>query len=88
MLAYIHAKNPSWRPIALRTRGTGPHFFRSLEIASGKRTLAAERDHHWHVARLIGQCLQANGRDFAATMIRGGTAAEYCRYSGGAYGTC
>ena len=29
-----------------------------------------------------------DGRDIAAEMIRAGVATEYCRYSGGFYGTC
>jgi len=38
--------------------------------------------------RLVAQCLLPNGRDIAAEMIRSGAATEYCRYSGGYYGTC
>lgn len=38
--------------------------------------------------RLVAQCLLPNSRDIAAEMIRSGTATEYCRYSGGYYGTC
>ena len=38
--------------------------------------------------RLVGQCFLPDGRDIAAEMIRSGAATEYCRYSGGYYGTC
>jgi endonuclease YncB( thermonuclease family) len=38
--------------------------------------------------RIVGQCFLSDGRDIAAEMIRSGVATEYCRYSGGFYGTC
>lgn len=38
--------------------------------------------------RLVGQCFLPDGRDITAAMIASGTATEYCRYSGGYYGTC
>lgn len=38
--------------------------------------------------RIVGQCFLENGLDIAAEMIRLGVAVEYCRYSGGYYGTC
>ena len=38
--------------------------------------------------RLVAQCILPNGRDIAEEMIRSGAATEYCRYSGGYYGTC
>ena len=38
--------------------------------------------------RLVGQCFLPNGHDIAAEMIRSGAANEYCRFSGGYYGTC
>lgn len=38
--------------------------------------------------RLVAQCFLPDGRDIAAEMIRAGVAREYCRYSGGHYGTC
>lgn len=38
--------------------------------------------------RLVGQCFLPDGRDITAAMISSGTATEYCRYSGGYYGTC
>ena len=38
--------------------------------------------------RLVGQCFLPDGRDIAVEMIRSGAATEYCRYSGGYYGTC
>ncbi len=38
--------------------------------------------------RLVGQCFLPDGRDITAVMISSGTATEYCRYSGGYYGTC
>lgn len=39
-------------------------------------------------SRIVGQCFLENGLDIAAEMIRLGVAVEYCRYSGGYYGTC
>jgi micrococcal nuclease len=39
-------------------------------------------------SRIVGQCFLENGLDIAAEMIRLGVAFEYCRYSGGYYGTC
>jgi micrococcal nuclease len=38
--------------------------------------------------RYVGQCFLGDGRDIAAVMIQMGVATEYCRYSGGYYGTC
>jgi len=38
--------------------------------------------------RYVAQCFLPDGRDIAAEMIRMGVATEYCRYSGGHYGTC
>lgn len=38
--------------------------------------------------RLVAQCFLPDGRDIAAEMIYMGVATEYCRYSGGYYGTC
>ncbi|WP_353958948.1 thermonuclease family protein [Marivivens donghaensis] len=38
--------------------------------------------------RIVGQCFLEDGKDIAAEMIRIGLAFEYCRYSGGYYGTC
>jgi len=38
--------------------------------------------------RYVAQCFLTDGRDIAAEMIRAGVATEYCRYSGGFYGTC
>ena len=38
--------------------------------------------------RLVAQCFLPDGRDIAAEMIYMGVATEYCRYSGGFYGTC
>jgi micrococcal nuclease len=38
--------------------------------------------------RFVAQCFLPDGRDIAAEMIRAGVATEYCRYSGGFYGTC
>jgi endonuclease YncB( thermonuclease family) len=37
--------------------------------------------------RLIAECILPNGRDIAAEMIRSGATTEFCRYSGGYYGT-
>lgn len=38
--------------------------------------------------RLVAQCFLPDGSDIAAAMIASGAAAEYCKYSGGYYGTC
>jgi micrococcal nuclease len=38
--------------------------------------------------RIVGQCFLPDGRDIAAAMIQLRVAQEYCRYSGGFYGTC
>lgn len=38
--------------------------------------------------RIVGQCFLPDGTDITAWMIRKGVAREYCRYSGGYYGTC
>lgn len=38
--------------------------------------------------RIVAQCVLPDGRDIAAVMIRSGVATEYCRFSGGYYGTC
>ena len=54
-------------------------------IASKKVTCAVKDIDRY--GRTVGQCL-VGGRDVTAAMIASGTATEYCRYSGGAYGTC
>lgn len=56
-------------------------------LISGKQLRCAVLDVDQY-GRLVAQCLLPNGRDIAAEMIRSGTATEYCRYSGGYYGTC
>ena len=56
-------------------------------LISGKQLRCAVLDVDRY-GRLVAQCLLPNGRDIAAEMIRSGTATEYCRYSGGYYGTC
>ncbi len=56
-------------------------------LISGKRLSCVVLDIDRY-GRLVAQCLLRNGRDIAAEMIRSGTATEYCRYSGGYYGTC
>lgn len=38
--------------------------------------------------RLVAQCVQSDGSDIGAAMIASGAATEYCKYSGGYYGTC
>jgi len=38
--------------------------------------------------RIVGLCFLPDGRDIAAAMIQLRVAQEYCRYSGGFYGTC
>jgi micrococcal nuclease len=56
-------------------------------LISGKRLRCGVMDIDRY-GRLVAQCFLADGRDIAAEMIRSGTAAEFCRYSGGYYGTC
>ena len=56
-------------------------------LISGKHLRCAVLDVDRY-GRLVAQCLLPNGRDIAAEMIRSGAATEYCRYSGGYYGTC
>ena len=56
-------------------------------LISGKQLRCAVLDVDRY-RRLVAQCLLPNGRDIAAEMIRSGAATEYCRYSGGYYGTC
>ena len=56
-------------------------------LISGKHLRCAVLDVDRY-GRLVAQCLLPDGHDIAAEMIRSGAAAEYCRYSGGYYGTC
>ncbi len=56
-------------------------------LISGKRLSCAVLDIDRY-GRLVAQCFLPDGRDIAAEMIRSGAADEYCRYSGGFYGTC
>lgn len=56
-------------------------------LISGKQLRCAVLDIDRY-GRLVAQCLLPNGSDIAAEMIRSGAATEYCRYSGGYYGTC
>lgn len=56
-------------------------------LISGKRLSCAILDIDRY-GRLVAQCFLPDGRDIAAEMIRSGAADEYCRYSGGFYGTC
>jgi micrococcal nuclease len=56
-------------------------------LISGKHLRCAVLDVDRY-GRLVAQCILPNGRDIAAEMIRSGAATEYCRYSGGYYGTC
>jgi len=56
-------------------------------LISGKHLHCAVLDVDRY-GRLVAQCIMPNGRDIAAEMIRSGAATEYCRYSGGYYGTC
>ncbi|MDP2082012.1 MAG: thermonuclease family protein [Hoeflea sp.] len=56
-------------------------------LISGKRLSCVVLDIDRY-GRLVAQCVLPNGRDIAAEMIRSGAATEYCRYSGGYYGTC
>lgn len=57
------------------------------QMIGGQLLTCRERDVDRY-GRIVGQCFTRDGRDIASAMIAGGVAAEYCRYSGGAYGTC
>lgn len=66
----------------------GPAATRALvELISGQ-TLGCELHDTDRYGRPVAQCFLPDGRDIAAVMIEGGTAEEYCRYSGGHYGQC
>ncbi len=56
-------------------------------LISGKTLTCQVRDMDRY-GRYVAQCFLPDGRDIAAEMIRAGVATEYCRYSGGFYGTC
>ena len=56
-------------------------------LVSGRSVQCRMRDVDRY-GRIVGQCWLPDGRDIAATMIAGGTAREYCRFSGNYYGTC
>ena len=64
---------------------TATSTLRSLIFGKHLRCAVLDVDRY---GRLVAQCLLPNGRDIAAEMIRSGAATEYCRYSGGYYGTC
>ena len=55
-------------------------------VIGGNKLTCRQRDVDRH-GRIVGQCFTSDGRDIAAVMISAGLAAEYCRYSGGEYGT-
>jgi endonuclease YncB( thermonuclease family) len=57
------------------------------DLIDGKTLTCVERDTDRY-RRVVGQCFLENGQDIAAAMIAAGVAREYCRYSGGFYGTC
>ena len=57
------------------------------DLIDGKTLTCVERDIDRY-RRVVGQCFLENGQDIAAAMIAAGVAREYCRYSGGFYGTC
>lgn len=73
---------PEWNH---RGGATATSTLRSL--ISGKHLRCAVLDIDRY-GRFVAQCLLPDGRDIAAEMIRSGAATEYCRYSGGYYGTC
>ena len=58
-----------------------------FNLVSGERLTCRKRDVDRY-GRIVGQCFLADGRDITGAMISGGTAREYCRYSGNHYGTC
>jgi micrococcal nuclease len=57
------------------------------QLIAGRDLSCRERDIDRY-GRFVGQCFLPDGRDIAAVMIERGVATEYCRYSGGHYGTC
>lgn len=73
---------PEWNH---QSSSTATSTLRSLISGKYLRCAVLDLDRY---GRLVAQCLLPNGRDIAAEMIRSGTATEYCRYSGGYYGTC
>ena len=57
------------------------------KLITGKTLHCQVRDMDRY-GRFVAQCFLPDGRDIAAEMMRAGVATEYCRYSGGYYGTC
>lgn len=66
----------------------GPEATRALADLITGQTLGCELHDTDRYGRPVAQCFLPDGRDIAAVMIEGGTAEEYCRYSGGHYGQC
>ena len=57
------------------------------DLIDGHTLTCVQRDTDRY-RRVVGQCFLEDGQDIAAAMIAAGVAREYCRYSGGFYGTC
>ena len=66
----------------------GPAATSALRGLISGSTLRCEVRDIDRYGRYVGQCFLGDGRDIAAVMIQVGVATEYCRYSGGYYGTC
>lgn len=71
-----------------RKEPAGPARTAAMRTLITDQTLTCEIKDIDRYDRLVGQCFLPDGRDIAAEMIRMGVATEYCRYSGGYYGTC
>jgi endonuclease YncB( thermonuclease family) len=71
-----------------RDEAGGPAATARLRSFISGSTLACRIMDIDRYGRLVGQCFLPDGRDIASEMIRSGTAAEFCRYSRGYYGTC
>ena len=71
-----------------RKEPAGPAATAAMRDLITNQTLTCEIKYIDRYDRFVGQCFLPDGRDIAAEMIRLGVATEYCRYSGGYYGTC
>lgn len=71
-----------------RKEPAGPAATAAMRDLITNQTLTCEIKYIDRYDRFVGQCFLPDGRDIAAEMIRMGVATEYCRYSGGYYGTC
>lgn len=89
---WISSRNVSIRIWGLdapeTNRAGGSNATAALTRLISSQTLQCRQRDIDRYGRIVGQCFLPNGRDIAAAMIASRTATEYCRYSGGYYGTC